>query len=442
MSALDRILDLLPLPYSAAHDSVLARLLNVVALECDAAAEDLERVRQSHWIKTATRLVDVEKIAALAGIARASWETRDLFRERVLALVEARIHGAIGPREIREFVYDFLLTAQQQTDCTFMPGLAAVTLAEAYSTPAGRPRFRPLRLLENPVKTRWSDTLRARGGRVTHLFRWEEQNRGLNESFATLAITGWRGGATAVPVLVNRTSGDLLGYAARVPFGETLEISPAPDATPEAPRVASADLNGADVTGTLFSISGFQMGVPFTREQFDVRPLLPRMVRGSNEWIFLSIGLYQVRGLDRFHFAMPNDEMRQGSFNDTKFDRALFREDPQAQLHMEWEESEPASFVVEAPRHIVMEPPESAVEGRPVYEHVAEVLRASVGQLHAAGVRAAVELLPFQETQRQKIMFRLPVKVLEPETGPAGSADSVTFGGRFGESALGGSRFE
>jgi hypothetical protein len=36
----------------------------------------------------------------------------------------------------------------------------------------------------------------------------------------------------------------------------------------------------------------------------------------------------------------------------------------------------------------------------------------------------------------------LPWVRLDPETGPTGTPGDVTLGGRFGESALGGSRFE
>jgi hypothetical protein len=156
----------------------------------------------------------------------------------------------------------------------------------------------------------------------------------------------------------------------------------------------------------------------------------------------LSVGLYDVKGLDRFHFAIADDELREAVFNETSFDHALFPAGPQAQLTMEWEESEPASFTVEVPRHLVVEPPGGTVEGRPRYDYVAETLHASVSELRAAGVRADVQLVPFTEQQPQRVSFRLSTKILDPERGPAGEGDRVALGGRFGESALGGSRFE
>lgn len=437
MSSLNRIQDLLPLPYSLAPDSVLSQVLNVVALELDALQEDIERVRQSHWMRTAARLIDVEKIAALVGVKRLSWESRDLFRERVLALVEAQVQGAIGPREIREFVYDYILTAERAAGCTFVPGLSSLSLAEAYEPPPGRETFRPLRLVENPLRRRRSATLQARSGKVPYLFRWQENNRGLDDSIARLTVTGVTSNVTTVPILANLTTGDLVGYSGLVRFGETLVLSPSGES-----REASATLNGEEVTAELFSVGGFQLGVPFERDQFDVPPRLPRLIRGSNEWIYLSVGLYDLRGLNRFHFAVADDDLREGTFNETNFDRALFPAGPQAQITMEWDETEPASFVVEVPRHITVEPADASVEGRSIHEDVAEGLRTSIGKLHAAGVKTEVNMTPFSEEQPQMVVFQLSAKILDPEAGPAGENDQLSLGGRFGESTLGGSRFE
>jgi hypothetical protein len=49
---LRRILDLLPPPYTQTEDSVLAGIIDLAALELEIVQEDLDRMRQTHWIET------------------------------------------------------------------------------------------------------------------------------------------------------------------------------------------------------------------------------------------------------------------------------------------------------------------------------------------------------------------------------------------------------
>ncbi len=95
------------------------------------------------------------------------------------------------------------------------------------------------------------------------------------------------------------------------------------------------------------------------------------------------------------------------------------------------------------PRYLVAEPSNlaAAQQERP-YQQVAEGLEVSIRELHAAGVKAEVQFVPFVETQKQKVRVTLPWIVMDPEKGPAGSEDQMLTGGRYGESSLGGSRFE
>jgi hypothetical protein len=122
VSVLPRLLDLLPAPYTAARDSTLAQLLNAFALELEVLQEDIDRVRQTHWVETVYRLGDLEKLAALVGISRLHWETAPAFRARLLPLVETRLEGALAPGAIKEFVWDYLSRAEQATESTFVPG--------------------------------------------------------------------------------------------------------------------------------------------------------------------------------------------------------------------------------------------------------------------------------------------------------------------------------
>ena len=439
MKTLDRIQNTLPGPYSLAGDAVLTQFLDVTALELETFGEDLQRMRECHWIDFVYRLLDAEKLAALMGIARLPWEVLDTFRDRLVPLIRARLAGALGPNEIRQFAYDYLSRSQDVLGCTFVPGFSRMSPEQAFQRSADRVNYRPLELEENPHRLRTSASLQARSGRVPYLLRWTETNKGLDDTLIRFRITGLLGGRTVVPVLLNVTTGDLIAYAGRVGFGETLEVG----AKADDDREIVATLNGADVTHRLFSVPDVEIGVSFARAEQDAKPLVPRLVRGDNDFIFLSIGLYDLRGLDHFFFAMAGKELREGVFDQSFFSEALFPSGPIANLQMEWMETEPASFELRVPRGVVVEPSELvAFSSAHPYEQFEEAMRDSVRQLHAAGVRAQVRFVPFVETQPQEIAVTLPWKVIERERGPTGVTRGADAGGRYGDTSVGTSRFE
>ena len=198
----------LPDPYSLAPDAVLTQLLDCVALELECVDEDLDRLRQTHWIGSAYGLADAEKLAALVGVEPLPWEDLRLFRARLLPLVKARLAGALGPREIRQFVCDYLSAtevalsdAPSQLAYQLLPGLQRVPFEQAFAAVEGRPLFRPLQLIENPLREKSSGALAARDGNIPYLYRWSESNRGLEETHATFTLTGVFGGKTVVPIL-------------------------------------------------------------------------------------------------------------------------------------------------------------------------------------------------------------------------------------------------
>ena len=446
MNSLARIQEHLPGPYALAADATLSQFLEVIALEFEAFQEDLDRMRQSHWIRFLYRLADAEKLATLVGVTRLAWENLPTFRARLLPLVVARLHGALGPLEIKRFVYDYLRAAEialADTDngiaYELVPGLARIAFDKAFGPVAERPLYRPLELLENPQQVKISGALAARSGRVPYLYRWQDQNRGLAETRARFCISGLIGGRTNVPVLVNQTTGDLLGYAGTLLYGQTLVI----EEQAESDGVVRATIDGSDVSSRLFSVRGFTLGVPFTKKDIAAIPVLPRMARGVNQWIFLAVGLYDVKGLNHYFFAIAGRELYEGRFDETFFNQALFPSGNVVRLEMDWVETVPACFEVRVPRCLVVEPAAvvAAQKDHP-YSQIAEGLESAIGELHAAGVRAEVRFVPFIETQRQKVRVTLSWKVIDPEKGSAGSGGRVSTGGRFGETSIGGSRFE
>lgn len=438
MSVAGRLRDLLPPPLTSAPDSVLLRLLDVVALEAEAAYEDLDRVRQTHWIRTTRRVEEAEKFGALLDIPRLPGEGLELYRERLLAMAVARLRGATGPREIRQFVFDYLNAAEKALDTTLVAGLHGTPVEQAFNDAPGRPAFRPLRLEENPARRRVSPVLATRSNLVPYLLRWTETNRGLDEAVVDLDLRGMFGGRTAVPVVVNLTTGDLLGYRDVLRFGQRLRIRVS---GASGSRAAVAVLNGHDVTDRLFSASAFAPGVPLADGQLDDTPQVPRLARGANEWIYLQLAHFDLKGLDRVFLSMPGAALREGVFDETAFDDALFPSGALAWLSIAWNETEPAAFDVRVPRGVAIERTDA---GAPEAPHVVveRGMADSVRRLHAAGVRAGVGFEPFTDRQPMHEAFDRPFRVFDPERGPAGVDAGATLGGRFGETRLGQSRYE
>jgi hypothetical protein len=439
VSVVGRLRDLLPPPLTVDAASVLMQLLDVIALEAEAAHEDLERVRQTHWIRTTSRLEEAEKIGVLVDIPRLPGEGLELYRERLLAMAVARLRGATGAREIRRFLYDYLVAAEKALGATFVAGLTGTPFERAYASSAERPLYRPLQLVENPVRRRVSPVLAARRHLAPYLFRWTETNQGLDDTCAELDIRGLFGGRTAVPVVVNLTSQELIGFRDVLRFGQRLRIRLA-EGSDGVARVAAATIDGHDVTHKTFSVAGFRPGVPFGEGDLDPAARLPRLVRGPNEWIFLSVAHFDIKGLNRAFLAIADDRLYEGVFDETAFDDSLFPSGPLAWLSLEWDETEPAAFEAGVPRSVVVEPAGAAAE--PPYELIERGVTDAMRRLHAAGVRGGVRFHPFVERQPQQERFELPFRVFDPERGPAGSDRGATIGGRFGETRLGDSRFE
>jgi len=441
MSALDRIRDLIPPPYTIEDDSVLSGLIDGFALECDSAQEDIDRMRRTHWVRQAYRFEDLRRIGALFDIEPLTWENLKTYRLRLITLIAARLSGALGPSDIRKFVHDYLVGAEDALKVTLILGLRGVPedSVDPWQRTDKRKFFEPLELAEFPLVTRRSKALAARGGFVPVLYRWTETNRGLEDSTATFRIMGMGSDRTAIPVLLNITTGDMILYHDRLTAGALLEISLDEDAENE--RTARATVNGADVTHKLRSVSGVELGRAETLVDLDESPQLPRFRRGDNEWIFLSVGFFDLPALDRTFFALADGMLREGRFDETQFDQSLFPSGSLAYLDMSWVESEPASFEVRVPRNVV-----SAPSGRPddaaPYDLVADALRRSLQSLHAAGVRARLRFMPFTEQQPQFIRTTFSWMRPDPETGSAGTRDELSLGMHFGETKLGRSRFE
>jgi len=203
------------------------------------------------------------------------------------------------------------------------------------------------------------------------------------------------------PVLVNLTTGSLLGFAGLIPFGQTLAIARANPETKIADRALKATLDGNDVTHLLFSIEGFELGVPFSKQQQAPKPLLPGLQRGVNEWIFCrwELSTFAV-------WTTSSSLSRQRNYARARLTKqaltpSLFPSGAIAKLEMSWTETEPASFEVRVPRYLIIEPAGTAAS-ESIHAEVAQGLQSSVEGLRAAGVKALVRFCSIRRSAATK----------------------------------------
>ncbi|WP_261565101.1 hypothetical protein [Frankia gtarii] len=452
MAALDRILEVLPPTYAVDEGSAVREFLRAIARELDAAAADLDRMRRARWFATATRLADLDRMAALVGVRRRSWETVPLLRARVRTLVNARLDGSVGPDAITTYLHETVLGIERALGGTLVPGLARRDLQAAFRADA-RPGWRPLGFVENPERRVRGAALASRAGRVPYLHRWTDTNHGLGPAPVTVTVVGQSGGRTAVPVLVNLTTGEAIGYAGVARVGQRLTIGPAPGQPPDGrvARAVLADDRGApdrDVTDRAFSLSGFRLGRPFGLADAEAGgPRLPTQARGDNRWMYVSGALFGVDGLDATYLQITDEPLREGVFDGSNFDEAVFPSGTAATVTLEWTEQEPAAFRVVIPRGLVAlprAPGGAAGAGGPstLVGEIAELISGDLADLHAAGVRARLVLEPFTERQASRVRVRLSWMRPPRQIASAGERVRLGVGGRFGQAGFGQARFE
>lgn len=425
MNRLDNMLERLPPPWRIEAGSLFWRLLQVVGNQLDAFDEDLDRVQRSHWIETAFDRVDLEQLGALFEVPALAWEPDELYRQRLLATITARLSGAVtGDALLR--VVDRLLTAADE----------ALETAPVLERGARRRR-----LVEFPVVRVHSRALRQRRGLLQPLDQIELTNESLTPSTLCGAIFGVAGGKTCVPTLVNLTTGEALSYLGRVPCGAMLRLG----FTGAAPSWrATAELDGVDVSDRLVSGQGFAADrpLPMPAEQ-PARPVT--LARGKNRLWFVPLGLFDRPAFDAAVFASPDPATMQGRYAGAEpqalFDRALFFQDPAVALDLWWDERRPARFDIELAAagelRVAGERPQPELDR----ERLLAILRDTVGLLRAAAVDGRVRPRAIAEVGRSRDRST----VLRPDAGLETSpqeAGLAAIGALFDFTARDGARFE
>src|SRR6185295_16974394 len=100
---------------------------------------------------------------------------------------------------------------------------------------------------------------------------------------------------------------------------------------------------------------------------------------------YLPVAHFDHANLDGPMLALPDLDVRDGVWDETSFDRALFEQVPRV----------PASFRVELPAAIMRSPADAIIDDAlTARAHLGSALTTAIDRLRPAGVAGAVELRP------------------------------------------------
>jgi len=400
-------------------------VLDLPAVQLEVLGEEEVEVQIAHWFGTARSLGEAAALAALLDFEPESWQTLPLFRTWVNSMRDSMLlDGAVTIRGLEVFVEEYSRGFQSAT------GIAAVPQIDSWSPV---PSINDAALIENPLLKR--DQRVPQTGGIEPLLQFQVLQKGLDESFASFLLNGLALGPEYVPVIVNVTTGQGLVFKSPVPVGGRLWLMADSDGG------MTANLEGTDATANLFSVSDVSPGNPWGGNQAKQPAQAIRLARGANDLWFFPLAHYDALGLDRFLFSLPDLLTQQGRWDQSRFDHALFYQEPAMLLHVLWQETQPAKVEIQLPAGAMLSAAGRFIPALAARTELESSLAEGVGKLKAAGVETSVELLAFREEQRQREFLRTILPLTVRERGPVGEDKLPDAGGVFEVTAFEGSTF-
>ncbi len=396
------------LPYLYREGPLLAGVLSQPAEQLEIAVEDALEVQRAHFFDDALQLEEVARLAALLDFTPEAWQTLQLFRPWVHAQRDAVLkNGGVTVDAILGFASSYLTAFQAATGNYF---------------PSAKPE-----LVEYPLRRRYGKPDLADD--TAPLSRFTITTKGLEDTYASLLLTGREAGPESMPMIANLTTGDALLFHGNVAPGQRLWIRAASDGS------VSAQLERDDVTAKLVSIAGITPGVPWEAPQITSPAKALPLVRGDNSLWFLPVAHFDELGLDRFMLALADLALVDGHWDSSQLDHSIFYLDAAIDLRLTWLEMEPASIELHVHTESIyraVPSPGSSLDAR---NQIAFALDDGVQRLRAAGVRSDVTALAFSELQPATDFMTSVLPKTIREAGAGGADRLIDKNGLFGQTS-------
>ena len=410
----EALTDRLPTLY---RDGDLVRgLAKVLGLQLEIADEEARIIQRAHWFDTTAQLAEAAALGALLDIDPEPWQSLGEFRAWLHALRTARLdHGAVTGPALRVFVEMYAEAFESANNVEALPAFED-------EWPIGPVRAGHA-FVENPPQT---NGIRLGGpGAAEPLTQQAVVNGALDAAYVSILLTGDNGGEH-VPVITNLTTGDALVYLDQLTIGDRLWVRANDDGS------VTAELGRVDVTSKFRNVRRLTPGVPWSvaDTETDVRAL--QLQPGRNDIWFLPVAHYGVAGLDRVLLALADLDLREGRWDKSTFDHALFYQDPGVLIDLVWTERLAASIRVDLDAGTLRCPAgqlEQALEAR---EQLESSLGVGIRKLTAAGVASTVRFRPLHESQRQVDHLVFISGMKQHDVGTIGIDHLRDAGGLFG----------
>jgi hypothetical protein len=408
----EAIADRLPVLY---RDGELLRgVLDALGLQLEIVDEEGRQVQRTHWIGTVNELSEAGMLGALLDIAPEPWQALGEYLAWFHALRTARLReGGVTGQALRTFVR---LYAEAFEATNHVEALPSFDKWSPKPAPTGHC------FVENPARPEYARLGGATGAEP--LTRQVVVNGGLDPAPLSILITGLGSGPEYVPVVANLTTGDGLVFLGTVPVGARLWISATADGV-------QAALGRDDATNRLRYVSRVVPGQPWGAADIAAVPAGLRLALGANDLWFLPVAHFDHPGLDRALLALADLELEQGRWDQSRFDHALFAQEPAVGVDLVWVESTPASVRIDLDGAALLTLSGQLDEGFEARDQLESSLRQGVQSLAAAGVATEVRLRPLTSSQRQRDHLVLIMPLWVTEAGATGADRLPDSGGAF-----------
>lgn len=371
-------------------------------------------MQRAHWFNETFEPDEAGGLAALLDMAPEPWQTLDLFRVWFHAQRDATLlGGAVTVTGLEQFLTEY------------QAGYEAATRVEF--------ERRDPEIVEYPRRRRYAAAPLVGG--LAPLSRFSIDMNGLDETQASVLLTGIEAAPESAAAIVNLTTTEGLIFLGDIGPGQRLWLQAQPDGG------LIARLEREDVTRKVRSLTDLVPGTAWTSSQVTSPPRALRLARGVNDLWFLTAAHFDVLGLDRFLLGLADLAMQQGRWEETLFDHALFYQDPAVQLRMTWIEAEPASVQVRLPVALARRRATAAGRVERDRDQFTASVAQGVGRLRAAGVRTDVVAQTFHETQPALDFLTGMQPITIREAGSTGGERLPDAGGVFGVTSFGDSTF-
>lgn len=409
----EALTDRLPTLY---RDGDLVRgLAKVLGMQLEIADEEARIIQRAHWFDATVQPAEAAALGALLDIDPEPWQSLGEYRAWLHALRTARLdYGAVTGPALRVFVEMYAEAFESTNNVEALPAF------DEWSS-------EPVRLghafVENPPQT---NGVRLGGpGAAEPLTQQAVVNGALDAAYVSILLTGDNGGEH-VPVIANLTTGDALVYLDQLKTGDRLWVHANDDGS------VTAELGRVDVTPKFRTVRRLTPGVPWSvgDTETDVRAL--QLQPGRNDVWSLPVAHYGVAGLDRVLLALADLDLREGRWDKSTFDHALFYQDPGVLIDLVWTERPAASIRVDLDAGTLRSPAGQLAQALEARDQLESSMGVGIRKLTAAGVASTVRFRPLHESQRQVDHLVFISGMKQYDVGTVGIDRLRDAGGLFG----------